>query len=311
MAFDKTLHPDCDTEGPFGVPMKDAVAKAVDDLLKAHPGHGDALVKLAGSADVEVGEERTEVSTITTESVDRDREVVVAKGIDLRPYKSNPVVLLNHSWHSLPVGKALWVKSDGAALKARTQYAKRPADHVGEWAPDAVYGLVRQGMLPGKSIGFIPLESKAPEPKDVRARPELADARRIITKSVLLEYSVVAIPSNADALVEAVSKSCPGLAALLGLPEAETKAAEEVTIERVWKELQAAQETIKSLQGVLAWAERLKAVEDDGEALKIAVRGIRKELLAGGGPARASAPSPEAKMLADVAAELRRQFAAA
>ena len=136
MPFDRVLHPECDTEGPFGVPMKDAIAKQVDALLKANPGHGDTILKLASSAEVTIETEpRSEVSKITTEAVDRDREVIIAKGIDLTAYNSNPVVLLNHNWQGLPLGKALWVKSHGNGLTAKTQYAKRPDGHQGEWVP--------------------------------------------------------------------------------------------------------------------------------------------------------------------------------
>jgi hypothetical protein len=281
MAFDRTLHPDCDTEGPFGVPMKDAVAKAVEKLLADYKEtRDDAILILAGVASVEIAaEDRTEVSKITTEAVDRDREIVVAKGIDLAAFRSNPVVLLNHNWTGLPLGKALWVKNEGNGLSAKTQYAKRPQDHTGEWVPESVYSLIKQDMLPGKSIGFLPLEARPPEKAEIAQRPELKDVRRIITKSILLEYSVVGIPSNPEALV--TIKGFPALAKALDLPVLDLTGDGEpmegaVTLPGLLAELQALKALIPDLAPIL---DRIGELEKDNAGLKQSVRSIRRDFL--------------------------------
>jgi phage head maturation protease len=271
MSFDKTMHPDC-VEGPFGLPFKEEIARQVEATLKAHPNKGDAILKLSGSADVTVENDRMEVSKITTEAVDRDREVVVAKGIDLTAFQSNPVVLLNHDWQSLPLGKALWVKSHGAGLTAKTQYAKRPAEHGGEWLPDSVYSLIKQDMLPGKSIGFIPLEARPPEKAEIAARPELKDVRRIIPKSILLEYSVVGVPSNPEALVQ--MKAFPALALLLGVKDASVQDDGPAALTR--EEFQAGMAELRKM--FPTWDEFREQLKDL-EAVKIAIRSIRKDLL--------------------------------
>jgi hypothetical protein len=281
MAFDRTLHPDCDTEGPFGVPMKDAVAKAVEKLLADYKEtRDDAILILAGVASVEIAaEDRTEVSKITTEAVDRDREIVVAKGIDLAAFRSNPVVLLNHNWTGLPLGKALWVKNEGNGLSAKTQYAKRPQDHTGEWVPESVYSLIKQDMLPGKSIGFLPLEARPPEKAEIAQRPELRDVRRIITKSILLEYSVVGIPSNPEAVV--TIKGFPALAKALDLPVLDLTGDGEpmegaVTLPGLLAELQALKALIPDLAPIL---DRIGELEKDNAGLKQSVRSIRRDFL--------------------------------
>jgi hypothetical protein len=281
MAFDRTLHPDCDTEGPFGVPMKDAVAKAVEKLLADYKEtRDDAILILAGVASVEIAaEDRTEVSKITTEAVDRDREIVVAKGIDLAAFRSNPVVLLNHNWTGLPLGKALWVKNEGNGLSAKTQYAKRPQEHTGEWVPESVYSLIKQDMLPGKSIGFLPLEARPPEKAEIAQRPELKDVRRIITKSILLEYSVVGIPSNPEALV--TIKGFPALAKALDLPVLDLTGDGEpmegaVTLPGLLAELQALKALIPDLAPIL---DRIGELEKDNAGLKQSVRSIRRDFL--------------------------------
>jgi hypothetical protein len=278
MAFDKVLFPDC-VEGPLGTPMKEEVAKAVEKLLADYKETRDGTVlKLATTAEVSVESDRTEVSRITTEAVDRDREVVLAKGIDLSAYKSNPVVLLNHNWGGLPLGKALWIKDHGNGLTAKTQYAKRPSEHQGEWLPESVLSLIKQDMLPGKSIGFLPLDARAPEKAEIQARPELKDVKRIITKSILLEYSVVGIPSNPEALVQ--MKAYPMLAKALDLPILDLTGEEPiegaVTLPGLLAEIERLKSLIPDFAPIL---DRLGELEKDCGGLKHSVRKIRTDFL--------------------------------
>ncbi|MHC4564073.1 MAG: hypothetical protein ACYS8X_15050, partial [Planctomycetota bacterium] len=48
--------------------------------------------------------------------------------------------------------------------------------------------------------GFISKESHEPTPDDIKKRAELAEARRIIDKWELLEFSIVPVPANPEAL---------------------------------------------------------------------------------------------------------------
>jgi hypothetical protein len=50
------------------------------------------------------------------------------------------------------------------------------------------------------SVGFISKESHEPTPDDIKKRAELAEARRIIDKWELLEFSIVPVPANPEAL---------------------------------------------------------------------------------------------------------------
>lgn len=281
MPFDKSLYPSCDTEGPLGIPMPDAVAKYVQGELDKHKDTRDKeMVKLAGAAEVEIDSERTEISKITTEAVDRDREVVIAKGGDLKAFQDNPVVLLNHNWSGMPVGKSLWTKktSEGGSpgIKAKTLYATRPAEAQGEWVPDSVLALVKQGAMRGKSIGFIPLERRSYEKTD---NPAWKDARSIIPKWLMLEYSVTPIPSNPEALCETVWKSHPALAMVLGLAkpaEKKTLNPDEMTIEQLQAEL-AELKADREQWGPIA--EQVKQLLDDSETLKRAVHRMRMDFI--------------------------------
>lgn len=197
------------TEGPLGRLMADAMCKAVDEILKTNSfakEHGYKELHVLKAASDFVDGERADISVITNSKADRDKEVVIAKGIDLAMFRKNPVVFFNHRRDLLPVGKCLWVKPEGANLKAKTRYSARPEEWENEWMPDAVWSMVRSGDLPGKSIGFLPIEGRAVRDDEKRKNPDWDGANWVYTKALMLEYSVVGIPANAEALVQSVAK---------------------------------------------------------------------------------------------------------
>jgi hypothetical protein len=66
----------------------------------------------------------------------------------------------------------------------------------------------------------MPLEARAPSQKEIDTRPELENAKRLITRGTLYEYSVCALPCNPNALAEAVAKGLEipeTIAELLGI----------------------------------------------------------------------------------------------
>ncbi len=140
--------------------------------------------------------ERAVVGTITTNRVDRDGEVVDPAGAVLDDYRKNPVVMYGHDYHSLPIGKNIWVKAtkDGHGLVAKTEYANHAQ-------ADEIYQYRKDGFPLGQSIGFAPIEWE-----DHKKGAMEDGRRRTYTKWALLEYSDVPIPANPDALQLAISK---------------------------------------------------------------------------------------------------------
>ncbi len=216
-----------DAMGPLGFAMKGSVAKSVEALLVGQSRdmrdafkcdvdgqtvEGYARIVKAPAAIDLSEDERSDISLITTGSVDRDREVVLASGGSFKAFLKNPVVTWAHDYRALPVGRAMFVqrqKSDNPnkdGWLAKTQYHVKPDGFTGDWFADAVWALVKAKSLNGKSIGFIPLEGRQPTPDDVKKRPDYAAVEWIISKWEGLEYAVAPIPANADALVTAVSK---------------------------------------------------------------------------------------------------------
>jgi hypothetical protein len=201
------------TEGPLGLPMQDRQAFQLESILKALLPEDRALKRavIARPPTELLDGERADVSWISTEEIDRDREIVVSRGMNDAHFKLIPLVTMQHAYWRPPVGRSLWRKrvKDGplVGIKAKTHFPPRPDDWAEEcWDPDATFSLIKVGLLQGKSIGFIALKSHCPSSHEIAARPELADVRRVIDEWLLLEYACVYLPANQSALVEAVSK---------------------------------------------------------------------------------------------------------
>jgi hypothetical protein len=203
------------TEGPLGFPLTDRQAIALDAILKALP-KDDAFkyrktVLARGASEVLTGE-RSDVSWISTEDPDRMQDVVLAKGMNDGQFKQNPIVTMQHDYHLPPVGKSLWRKaaSDGATrgIKAKTVYPARPNDWPQEkdWPADIAFALVQADLLRGKSIGFLPTKVHRPT-KEEKSLNNWHDVEQVIDEWLLLEYSVTFLPTQQNAVVEAVSKS--------------------------------------------------------------------------------------------------------
>src|SRR5207245_2080980 len=218
-----TIHPltHATTEGPLGFPVTDRQAFALDAILKALPQeqvfHYRKAQLAQGPSEVLPGE-RSDVSWISTEDPDRTREVVVARGMNDSQFKQNPIVTLQHAYWLPPVGKSLWrkvvrlgndpvrqVSTNG--VKAKTQYPVRPADWTGgTWPADVALSLIQADLLRGKSIGFLPTRVHQPKTKEVDEHG-WQNVDLVIDEWVLLEYACTFLPTQQNAVVEAVGKS--------------------------------------------------------------------------------------------------------
>lgn len=134
------------------------------------------------------------------EIVDRDFDIVSIKGLDITNFKNNPVILLNHNSSGLPIGKAVKIWRLKDELHVKIQFADLEEYEVA----DTAYKLLKGGYLKSLSIRFLPDYSKI---EYIETKPgDTKSARRIYKSSELLEISVVTVPSNAAALLQAKSK---------------------------------------------------------------------------------------------------------
>ena len=122
------------SEGPLGFPMTDKQAKHLDSLLKQLPKEKEFAYKktVFSKAATELNPgERSDVSWISTEAVDRYKHVVFAKGMNDSQFALNPIVTLNHNYTKRPIGRSLWRKfvkdGDTRGIKAKTVYPPKPA----------------------------------------------------------------------------------------------------------------------------------------------------------------------------------------
>jgi hypothetical protein len=143
------------------------------------------------------------IALITTARVDRDGEVVVPNGIELGNYRRNPIVQWGHAKGlphegdaGLPVGKNLWIKPsrDGYGLVAKHEF------DLGHEFSAGICGKIKRGFLSCYSITFQPLEYGPPTREEIAKNPSWKDAKTIYRKTELIEYSVVAMPANVDAV---------------------------------------------------------------------------------------------------------------
>lgn len=135
-------------------------------------------------------EGRRSTFQIMTGGLARDGMVVEPSGGDVASFLLNPVVLWQHGFDfqrgNLPIGRAPSVGQTDGGWAAEV-----------EWASDefaqTVAGMVRDGFLNAVSLGWRTLD----------AGWETRDGREVyvVRRWELMEFSVVAVPADADALV--------------------------------------------------------------------------------------------------------------
>ncbi len=190
-----------------GLRMPEALARRIEALSRGLPADFTyrRLARKSDALTLDPGE-RTDVSVITTDAIDRDGECVLPSGGDWSGY--NRVVTFAHRYDQLPVGSNWWIRPKGTGLVAKTHYPDRPADWgAAPWLPSAILHLMQQPVptCTGKSIGFLPLNVRQASSEEIARRPALRGVP-MIDRWVGVEYAVVPVPCNPDAQMQAVAK---------------------------------------------------------------------------------------------------------
>jgi len=198
-----------DTLGPLNSPMSDECAKKQEELLETGE-YSHTTLSNPNSFEGCIERERSDISIISDETLDKEGDIVIQKSIDFVTlgFHKNPVVSYNHKYDIPPVGKSLWQKTSGGVTKAKTQYISRPDNLPSnvEWFPDSVFHMVKSGVLRGKSLGAL-VKWKRPTQEDITTNPHWQGAKRVAEKTLVFEYCVCTIGINSSAVVEMVSKS--------------------------------------------------------------------------------------------------------
>lgn len=149
---------------------------------------GAAIVRKAMAAEVEAHGDNEIALTISTEARDREGDIIRASGWSLEAYTRNPVVLWAHRHDFPPVARAAEIKQRGSALYAIAEFVPADTPVVGPMA-EALRRLYREKFMRGVSVGFIP-----------RKWQPLSGGGREFIEQELLEFSLVPVPANAEAL---------------------------------------------------------------------------------------------------------------
>lgn len=134
--------------------------------------------------------------TGSTETLDRDNEVIKVSGWELDNYKKNPVFMWAHDYSQPPIGKAINVHKRQGNLIFDIEFADKDTYDFA----DTIYKLYQGGFLHATSVGFMP------DPDYIIEGDGIKTPRRTYTKQELLELSAVPVPSNPDALRNAADK---------------------------------------------------------------------------------------------------------
>jgi HK97 family phage prohead protease len=176
--------------------FKAAVRSKTAPAVLAAEGQATLRKAHIGKA-VEAGE-RTIKFTISTSAVDLDNDTVNQDGWDLSVFLTNPVVLWMHNADQAPVGKCVGIGVEDGALKAVVEFMSPDVPVYGP-VSEGVFQMCKAGFLSATSVGFLPIsfEVAADRTEEDSWWPAVN-----FTKQKLLEFSIVTIPANSEALIE-------------------------------------------------------------------------------------------------------------
>ena len=143
-----------------------------------------------GKEEKEYEEKENDIFTfvVSTPEVDRYGTIIVPAGIDYTAYLANPIVLAQHDSDKWPIGRCLGFAMNGENLEATIQI-----ECVTEEGKKLTK-LINAGFVKAVSVGIIPNEYEE----------QTIDGKKVTvyTKSELVEFSVVSVPANRQALLK-------------------------------------------------------------------------------------------------------------
>src|SRR3984893_17409338 len=161
------------------------------DLASRGAASGAAVERLGSVSRAAKDGSRVVTFCFSDGSVDRVGDTISVTGWDLASFRSNPVCLWAHDSSSPPIGRVRRTYISGERLMGDVEFASAETYPFA----DQIYRLVVDGFVRAVSVGFLPIEWKWADDDDRFG----IDFQR----QELLEISVVPVPANARALIEA------------------------------------------------------------------------------------------------------------
>lgn len=248
---------------PVSVPAR-ALVSSEEWRLESKKAGGKILPIRKEIALVEAGTGGSELVdyVLSSEAVDRPGDTIKASGWRDDNYAKNPVILFGHDYGSLPVGRMTGARAvDGARYVGKgVEFTPRDLYPFGHM----VGGLVRGGYLPAGSVGFQPLKWAFNEE---RGGVDFLEQE-------LLEFSVVPVPANPEALVAAKSAGID-VALLCGWAEKILDGGAKVLVPREQVEIIRKTLAPKSFQV----ARGMDDMEDEGEDESLSAEDFARQMV--------------------------------
>ncbi|MFN3585177.1 HK97 family phage prohead protease [Phenylobacterium sp.] len=178
---------------------------SVDEFISTQKGavkDGGIVLKAFKSPSSWDPEKRTARFTLSAQTEDRDRDIIMQDGLRTEEFAKNPVALMFHNGRSWPIGQWSDVTKLLTGRPKRTEATLNLMAEGEEPDADRAARHIAAGTLRTCSIGFIPI--------DVRRREIPEDKRDTywypgyeIIEAELVEASIVPVPSLREALVKA------------------------------------------------------------------------------------------------------------
>lgn len=145
----------------------------------------------------------------SSDALDRDKEVMLPKGVRLDNFLKNPVMLFIHNYGRTPVGKVLELNVEDSLIEFKFTFSP---DEEGK----RIQSLYEKGFMNAFSVGFYPkgykfLDENTPDILDLPlpdgsvfrfdASKYAEKPRAVIHDWELLEISPVPVPANPEALI--------------------------------------------------------------------------------------------------------------
>jgi len=143
-------------------------------------------------------EKRKLVMVGTDESVDRDGDIIRLSGWRMENYRKNPVFLWAHNYGSVPLARAERVIKRQNPSRMEFQLVF-PTKTIYPFA-DMILELYGEKIINTSSVGFIPSKWESHSDEEKEKNPY----GRVYTSQELLELSGCAVPSNPNALQNAL-----------------------------------------------------------------------------------------------------------
>jgi HK97 family phage prohead protease len=126
-------------------------------------------------------------------------DIIDPKGWFFGNYEKNPIVLFNHEYGEVAgsppsQGRTLMIERYEHGLRAVTEFHRKTRFN------EELYSLYKDGFMSTTSVGFWPMDK--PEERETKA----GGHGLFFKKQDLLEWSLVAVPANAEAYQEAMKK---------------------------------------------------------------------------------------------------------